>query len=128
MDQIKFLTGIFSVYDSATARDFKGSERYPLGFEAIFTNDAVGREFATNLQTVMERLRPQNGVLFRIEGAADASARSADCFFSDADTLRHVLHEALPGIGIFHEERGVLPKFALIEEARCIMASPMLSL
>ena len=128
MDQIKFLTGIFSVYDSATARDFKDSERYPLGLEAIFTNDAVGRQFAANLQKVMAKLHPENGVLYRIEGAEESGARSADCFFSDVDTLRHVLHEALPGIGIFHEERGVLPKFALIEEARDIVASQELCL
>lgn len=126
MDQGKFVTGIFSVYDSAVAQDFKDSNSYPIGFEAIFRNDAVGREFALNIQVAMTKLSPEKGVLYRIEGTPEESARGADCFFRDADTLRQVLNEALPGIAIQHEERGVLPKIALIEEAQDLVATPAL--
>lgn len=126
MDQGKFVTGIFSVYDSAVAQDFKDSNRYPIGFEAIFRNDAVGREFALNIQVAMTKLSPEKGILYRIEGTSGESARGADCFFRDADTLRQVLNEALPGIAIQHEERGILPKIALIEEARELVATPAL--
>lgn len=126
MNQGKFITGIFSVYDSTEARDFKDCERFPIGFEAIFRNDAIGQEFAANIQAAMERLPPEKGVMYYVEGAAEDSARGVDCFFSDADTFRRVLNEALPRIGIFHEERGVLPKILLIEEAKGVVAATSL--
>ena len=128
MEQGKFITGIFSVYDSTQARDFTENDRYPLAFEAIFRNDAVGREFAIKLQTAMKNLPSGKGILFHLEGEAEDGARSADCFFSDADTFRRVLNESLAGVGINHDERGILPKMTLINEAQGIVASQELCL
>lgn len=128
MDQSKFITGIFSVYDSAQARDFKDCDRFPIGFEAIFRNDAIGQEFAANIQAAMERLPPEKGMMYSIDGTAGDSARGADCFFSDVDTFRRVLNEALPRIGIFHEEMGVLPKMMLIEEAKGVVTDMALQM
>lgn len=126
MNPGKFISGIFSVYDSTQARDFKDSDRYPIAFEVIFRNDAAGQEFATKLQIAVRKFAPERAVLYHVEGMAEDRARSMDCFFSDADTFRWVLNESLPGIGINHDERGILPKMTLIEEAQDIVADLVL--
>ena len=123
MDKSKFLSGIFSVYQSKKARNFRDSERYPIGFEAIFRNDAVGQEFAHNIQITMRKITDGKGLLFHIEGESDHSARHVDCFFKDVDTLRRVLTEALPGIALYHEDKGVLPKTMLIDQAKRMVSA-----
>lgn len=125
MDQGKFLSGVFSVYNSAEAGSFAQSERYPIGFEAIFRNDVAGMGFAHKLEQSM-RIPCSEKALILLKGEADDSLREAACFFRDVDTFRQFLQEALAGISLYHEERGVLPKFALIDEARELVAEPAL--
>lgn len=127
MNRDRFISGIFSVYDSSRAENFEDSDRYPIGFEAIFHNDKIGQEFAANLAKAIHKLSPERGVLYNLEGEPTDKARQADCFFKDIDALRQVLNESLAGIAIHHEERGVLPKFVLIEDARDLVAAPVVS-
>ena len=121
-----FCLCIFAAYASAEAREFKDSDRYPIAFEVIFRNNAAGQEFATKLQIAVRKFAPEKAVLYHVDGTTEDRARSMDCFFSDADTFRWVLNEALLGMGINHDERGILPKMTLIEEAQDIMAEPVL--
>lgn len=122
-DGPKLVSGIFSVYKSERAMDFRGSGGYPIGLEAIFRNDEAGREFAANLQAAMKSMSPERGLLYHIEGDAGDVARHADCFFKDVDSLRRALNEALSDMTLYHEEqRGVLPKNALIDQARRLTA------
>lgn len=126
-DRPKFVSGIFSVYKSERAKDFREAERYPIGLEAIFRNDAAGLEFAANLQAAMKSMPPERGLLYHIEGDAGDVARHADCFFKDVDALRRALNESLPNMALYHEEqKGVLPKNALIDQARRLTAEIVL--
>jgi hypothetical protein len=90
MDQGKFLSGVFSVYNSAEAGSFAQSERYPIGFEAIFRNDVAGMGFTHRLEQSMRLLCPEKAVII-LKGEVDDSLREAACFFRDVDTFRQFL-------------------------------------
>ena len=123
MPDTRFITGIFSVYDSEQALHFTDSENYPLGLELIFNNDATGRAFAQRLDGVFSSLPAEKALIYQKQGGGSEPVCAYDCFFSDTDTLRRVLAESLEGIGMYHEEEEkVIPRTALLDEARNIIA------
>lgn len=123
MNEARFLTGIFSVYDSEQALHFTDSESYPLGLELIFNNDATGKAFAQRLDGVFASLPAEKATLYQKQGGGSDPVCAYDCFFGDTDTLRRALAESLDGIGMYHQEaQKVIPRTALVDEARTIMA------
>lgn len=126
-DRARTISGVFSVYGAEKARDFADCERYPIGFEAVFRNDASGREFAENIQSVMKKMPQERGILFHIEGVESDTARGVDCFFKDVDSFRKVLNEAMPNMVMFHEdEKRILPKMQVLDQAKRLVRSPAL--
>lgn len=124
MNEAKFLTGIFSVYDSERALDFNDSENYPIGLELIFTNDTTGKEFAQCFHKALAALPEEKGITYRVQGGNADPVRGYDCFFRDTDSLRRALADSFDGIGMYHEEeQRVIPRTALIDQARKIMAT-----
>ncbi|MFN4254405.1 MAG: hypothetical protein ACK4Q5_05325 [Saprospiraceae bacterium] len=108
------------MYQSDKAIDFADSKTYPIGFEAIFANDGLGKDFAVRFSQSVQK-QPANSVLFKLEGSETDVARGIDCFFSSADALRRVLNESLPDAAFYHEEEGkVIPKVKLVDEAKKI--------
>lgn len=119
---VKCVSGIFSVYQSREAKDFADAKNYPIGFEAIFTNDKTGRDFAARFDHAVKKCSG-GAVLFKMDGVESDVARGIDCFFTSADVLRRVLNESLPDAAFFHQEtEQVIPKLVLVEQAKKIQS------
>lgn len=124
MPKTRFVTGIFSVYKSEHALDFKRSNAYPVGLELIFRNDAPGRDFAQKLKKAFAALPEKDGLLFREQKDNAESTIGFDCFFKNTDALRKVLSPALDGIGLYHEdEERVISRTELFDQARRVVSA-----
>ncbi len=115
----KVIYGTTEVYDSSDARGFTESENYPIAWEIIFVNDAVGKEFAANANMAFSKLPKEKGYLLNFEGEDSEATRCLECVFKDKSTLRQFLNESMPDITIYDEHKNkVIPKQKLLDKAK----------
>ncbi|GEM_PF-2222238 len=115
----KVISAVTQVYDSSEAKGFAESEQYPIAWEIIFVNDAVGKEFADNAVIALTKTPKEKACLLGFEGDALESARCFECAFKDRDSFRQFLKASMPNLVIYDEQQSkVIPKQILLDNAR----------
>lgn len=115
----RVIYAVTQVYDSSEAKGFLESEQYPIAWEIIFANDAVGKEFSENALAALTNTSKEKACLLGFEGDSSESARCFECAFKDRDSFRQFLNESLSNLTIYDEQKNkVVPKQKLLDKAR----------
>lgn len=126
----KVIYAVTQVYDSSEAKSFRESEQYPIAWEIIFDNDAVGKEFAENVIAALTKTPKEKACLIGFEGYSSESARCFECAFKDRDSFRQFLNASMQNLTIYDEQQSkVIPKQMLLDKARevVVQSEPSLS-
>lgn len=118
---MKVIYGSTEVYDSSDARGFTESENYPIAWEIIFVNDAVGKEFAANANKAFAKLPKEKGYLLNFEGEDSEATRCLECVFKNKVALQQFMNESMADIAIYDEQKNkIVPKQKLLDKAKGI--------
>lgn len=121
MDDVRVISGTTQAYHSSEAKGFGESDRYPIAWELIFTNDATGKQFAANIEKAFASLPREKGYILDFQGGVNDVARCVECVFRDRDTFRKILNESLPDMAIYDEHEGkVISKLEMVERATAL--------
>lgn len=129
MADVRVISGTTQVYHSSEAKAFGESDRYPIAWELIFTNDAAGKQLTANVEKAFASLPREKGYIMDFQGGANDVARCVECVFRDKDTFRKILNESLPDMVIYDEQEGkVISKLEMVERATALSQEAALAI